>query len=157
MNPMRPAIPARPLSAPPDTRSPADAPGIPAAYLPTTIGRSLKITGDLYAQQDLVLHGQVAGSIDVPDHALTVQQTGRLDGNAFARIVTLAGAMVGDVTASELVEVLPGASLEGNVAAPRVYLDEAATFRGRIDMRRTDAAVRVARYRLQRKVGGEAR
>lgn len=131
--------------------------GIPAAYLPTTIGRSLEVTGDLYAEQDLVLHGHVTGGIDLPNHALTVQDTGRVDGNAFARIVTLAGTMVGDITAIELVEVLPGASLEGNIAAPRVYLDEGATFRGRIDMRRTDAAVSVARYRLQRKVGGDGR
>jgi len=125
--------------------------------MPTTIGESLKVAGDLYAEQDLVLSGHVAGSIDLPNHALTVQETGRLDGSAFARIVSLAGTMVGDVIASELVEVLPGASLEGNIAAPRVYLDEAATFRGRIDMRRTDAAISVARYRLQRKAGGDAK
>jgi cytoskeletal protein CcmA (bactofilin family) len=145
------------LLVPPDSRSTGTATGIPAAYLPTNIGRSLKVTGDVYAEQDLVLHGHVAGSVDLPNHALTVQETGRLDGSAFARIVTLAGAMIGDVTAVELVEILPGASLEGNIAAPRVYLDEAATFRGRIDMRRTDAAVSVARYRLQRKVGGDAK
>jgi cytoskeletal protein CcmA (bactofilin family) len=131
--------------------------GIPAAYVPTTIGRSLEVSGDLYAEQDLVLHGHVAGCIDLPNHALTVQETGRLDGNAFARIVTLAGTMVGDITATELVEVLAGGSLEGNIAAPRVYLDEGATFRGRIDMRRTDAAVSVARYRLQRKAAGDAK
>lgn len=141
---------------PPDTPSGA-ASQIPAAYVPTTIGRNLKVTGDLYAEQDLLLHGHVVGSIDLPNHALTVQQTGRIDGNAFARIVTLAGAMVGDITASELVEVLAGASLQGDIVAPRVYLDEAATYRGRIDMRRTDAAVRVAHYRLQRKAGSDAR
>jgi cytoskeletal protein CcmA (bactofilin family) len=131
--------------------------GIPAAYVPTTIGRSLRVAGDLYAEQDLVLHGQVAGGIDLPNHALTVQQTGRLEGNAFARIVTLSGTMVGDIIATELVEVLGGATLEGNIAAPRVYLDEGATFRGRIDMRRTDAAISVARYRLQRRGAGDSK
>jgi cytoskeletal protein CcmA (bactofilin family) len=145
------------LLAPADARASGPAAGIPAAYLPTTVGRSLTVTGDLYAEQDLVLHGHVVGSLGLPNHALTIENTGRLDGNAFARIVTLSGTMVGDITAIELVEMLPGASLEGNIAAPRVYLDEAATFRGRIDMRRTDAAVSVARYRLQRKGAGDAK
>jgi cytoskeletal protein CcmA (bactofilin family) len=109
------------------------------------------VTGDVFAEQDLILAGRVDGSVDLPNHALTVVKGGRLQGPAFARIVSVAGTIVGDVTASELVEVLPGARIRGDITSPRIYLDEEAAFEGKIDMRRADAAVRVARYRLEQR------
>jgi cytoskeletal protein CcmA (bactofilin family) len=108
------------------------------------------------AEQDLVLAGRVDGSIGMPNHALTVMPGGRLDGPVFARVVVVQGRLAGDITASELVEVLAEAHVEGDITSPRVYLDENASYRGRIDMRRADAAVRVAKYRHERKSGEPA-
>lgn len=122
--------------------------------LPTTISRGVSVTGDVFAEQDVVLAGTIDGSLDLPNHALTVAAGGRLEGPAFARTVSVAGTIRGDVTASELVEILPGARVSGDITAPRVYLDEQARFQGKIDMRRADAAVRVARYRLEQRRTG---
>jgi cytoskeletal protein CcmA (bactofilin family) len=125
-----------------------------APALPTTIARGVLVNGDVFAEQDVVLAGKIDGSLDRPTHALTVSPGGQLEGPAFARIVSVAGTIRGDVTASELVEILPGARVSGDITAPRVYLDEQARFQGKIDMRRADAAVSVARYRLdQRRTG----
>jgi len=120
-------------------------------FIPTNIGPAIRVVGDLYAEQDLILHGRIDGGVDLPNHALSVAQRARLEGPTFARIVSVSGTIVGDITASELVELLPGAVVEGNITAPRLYVDEAAWFRGRVEMKRVDAAVRVARYRLDRK------
>jgi cytoskeletal protein CcmA (bactofilin family) len=125
-------------------------PVTPLPHVPTVLGAKLLVAGEVRAEQDLVLMGRVEGSIGVPNHALTIHDGALLRGPAFARIVTVSGTVVGDITASELVEILPGASVTGDVTAPRIYLDEEATLVGRIDMRRADAAVRVARYRLDR-------
>jgi cytoskeletal protein CcmA (bactofilin family) len=128
----------------------------PSPLPSTTLSRALAVKGDVFAEQDLVLAGKVDGSVDLPNHALTVAQGGRLDGPVFARIVSVSGTISGDVTASELVEILPGARVDGDITTPRIYLDEDAFYQGKIDMRRADAAVRVARYRLeQRKASGQ--
>jgi cytoskeletal protein CcmA (bactofilin family) len=126
-------------------------------FAPADIGPAIRVVGDLYAEQDLVLHGEISGAVDLPDHALSVAGGARLEGPAFARIVSITGTVVGDITASELVEVLPGAIVEGDITAPRIHLDEEARFRGRIEMKRVDAAVRVARYRLERKAADTKR
>ena len=49
--------------------------------------------------------------------------------------VGIAGRVVGDVTASDRVEVAPTGSLEGNVAAPRIVISEGAFFKGRVEMK----------------------
>jgi cytoskeletal protein CcmA (bactofilin family) len=117
--------------------------------MPTTLGAAIAVSGDVFTDQDLVLEGNVTGSVSVPNHALTVVEGGRVAGHVFARVVSVHGTVSGGITASELVEVLAHACVDGDITAPRVYLDEDATYRGRIDMRRADAAVRVARYRLR--------
>jgi len=139
------------------TRGGARVSDLASRFVPTDIGPAIRVVGDLYAEQDLILHGHVNGAVDLPDHALSVAGGARLEGQTFARIVSIAGTVVGDITASELVEVLPGASVEGDITAPRIHLDEGATFRGRIEMKRVDAAVRVARYRLERKAADPKR
>jgi cytoskeletal protein CcmA (bactofilin family) len=144
------------VAGPPDPRG-GGAAAATAALVPTVLGAQLRVVGDVRAEQDLVVLGRIEGSVGVPNHALTLDEGALLRGPAFARIVTVSGTVVGDITASELVEILPGASVTGDVAAPRVYLDENAALSGRIDMRRADAAVRVARYRLERQGESGAR
>jgi hypothetical protein len=51
------------------------------------------------------------------------------------------------------VEFLPSARVSAEVSAPRVVMADGARFGGRIDMKNTEAAVRVARYRLEKKLG----
>ena len=46
----------------------------------------------------------------------------------------IAGKVVGDVSATERVELLPSGSLEGNIRAPKIVIAEGAQFKGSVDM-----------------------
>lgn len=123
-----------------------------ASLRPSTIGQHVTVRGSLFARADLIVEGTVVGDIDLPDHALTVSETGRVTGTVFAKLVDVAGLVSGDITASDRVELLPTSHVTAEVSAPRVLMDEGARFGGRIDMKNSEAAVRVARYRLEKKL-----
>jgi cytoskeletal protein CcmA (bactofilin family) len=46
---------------------------------------------------------------------------------------------VGNITASERVEIKDNGSVDGDLAAPRIAIADGAHFRGSIDMQRTGA------------------
>ena len=56
-----------------------------------------------------------------------------------APVVRIGGRVIGDVTASDRVEVSPSGSLEGNISAPRIVIAEGAFFKGIVDMRKDRA------------------
>lgn len=122
---------------------------------PGRLGPGLAIEGEIVSGEDVILDGQLTGSLDAPDHAVTVGAQATIRGRVFARIVVIAGTVLGDVAATTLIEVARGARVEADLAAPAVSIEEGAFVVGRIDMRRAEAAARVARYRLDR--AGEAR
>ncbi|MCL4847223.1 MAG: polymer-forming cytoskeletal protein [Acidobacteria bacterium] len=119
----------------------------------STIGEHTRVHGEVVADADLIVEGTVIGDMDLPGHALTIAEGGSVTGTVFARLVDVAGTVSGSITASDRVEFLPSARVSAEVSAPRVVLADGARFGGRIDMRNTEAAVRVARYRLDKKLG----
>lgn len=116
---------------------------------PGLIAEGIVISGDVLADEDLIIAGQLDGNINLPDHALTIAPEGRVTGQLFARIITVAGRVSGGVTASDSIEVLEGAVVDGDLTAPKVGIELGASFQGRVEMKRADAAVRVARYRIE--------
>ena len=118
------------------------------------IGASTIIKGEVSASEDLLIDGYVEGKVQMPQHHLTVGPQAWLKADVFARAVTIAGRASGTITASERIEIEAGATVEGEIIAPRVVLIEGAYFKGRVDPNRADAAVRVAQYRIEHKQTG---
>jgi cytoskeletal protein CcmA (bactofilin family) len=116
----------------------------------TRVPQGVIVVGDVAAEEDLLIDGELTGSIDMPAHALTIGEGGRVDARIFARDVTVLGTLVGRITATEIVDVRDGAAVTGEVAAPSVLVADGATVQGRVDTKRVDAAVHVARYRMAR-------
>ena len=98
------------------------------------IGRSIQIDGDLRGEEDLRIEGDVSGTIELPNHSLTIGKKGRIKADAYAKSVIVDGEMNGDLYGSECVSIRANANVEGNVIASRVSLEEGARFKGSIDM-----------------------
>ncbi len=116
----------------------------------THIPAGVTIIGDLAATEDLVIDGEITGSIDMPSNAITIGEAARIDARIFARDVIVLGSLSGRMTATEIIEIREGASVTGELAAPAVVLADGARVQGRVDTKRVDAAVHVARYRMNR-------
>lgn len=97
------------------------------------LGPTLKFKGELTANEDLVIQGQVEGSIKHNSN-LTIGQEGKLKASVEADFVSVEGEVNGDITGTTSVVVLEGANVEGNIFSPAVTLREGATFNGKIDM-----------------------
>jgi len=99
-----------------------------------TIGPSITIRGEVTGDEDLLIQGRVDGSVDLKQHTVTVGRDGQVKAGISARIVTIEGKVEGDLLAEEQVILRSSARVEGDIAAPRVTLEDGATFRGGVDM-----------------------
>ena len=108
-------------------------PAIDERRLTAWIGKSLRIEGRVISAQDLTIEGQVEGTIELGDYALTVGTGAGIKANLVARTITISGAVTGNVTASETVDLRATGSVEGNVAAPRVLMADGAVINGKVD------------------------
>jgi cytoskeletal protein CcmA (bactofilin family) len=101
------------------------------------IGKSVVIKGELSGSEDLTIEGQVEGRIDLRDNVLTIGPNGRIRAEVFAKAVVVLGEVVGNVTASEKVDIRDNGSVDGDITSPRVAIAEGAHFRGSVDMQRS--------------------
>ena len=116
----------------------------------TVMPQASSVVGDVAASEDLLVEGTVSGTIDMPGFALTIAAGARVDARVLARDVTILGHFSGRITATEIIDVREGARVIGEIAAPKVALAEGAEIQARVETRRVDAAVHVARYRMAR-------
>ena len=124
------AEPVRPTAAP----SPAPASAVGDRREPAAVGPSISVVGDLSGDEDLTILGRVEGKIDLPKHSVTIGQSGRVKGDIHARIVSVAGEVRGDLVAGEQIVIRKTATMLGNLAAPRVGLEDGCSFRGSVEM-----------------------
>ncbi len=103
--------------------------------LPTAvIGPKIKFKGELTGEEDLLIQGQVEGSVDLKGNHLTIGSQGVIKANMTAKTITVEGTVEGDINASEHIAVKSGSRVQGNLKAGRVTLEDGAKFRGAIDM-----------------------
>jgi cytoskeletal protein CcmA (bactofilin family) len=108
------------------------------------IGQSVQIKGELSGNEDLTIDGRVDGKILLRDHNLTIGANGRITAEIQAKTVIVVGEVVGNITATDKVEVAPTGQVQGDLRAPRVVLADGSRFKGSIDMERGKQAAAAA-------------
>ena len=108
-----------------------------------TIGKSVVVKGELSGSEDLVVDGEVEGSIALRGQSLTVGSNGRVRANIEARNVILHGRVDGDIHASDRVELRKSASLSGDITTARISIEDGAFFKGTIDIQKAEAAPKI--------------
>jgi cytoskeletal protein CcmA (bactofilin family) len=99
------------------------------------VGRALTVQGRIISSQDLTIDGVVEGTIELGNHGLTIGAGATIKADLVARTVTISGAVTGNVTAAERVELRATGSVDGNIAAPRLVMAEGAVVRGKVEAR----------------------
>lgn len=99
----------------------------------SVLGPTLKFKGDLIADEDLLIQGQVEGSIR-HSSSLTIGEGGHVKADVSAEYIAVEGRVEGDLKGSKCVKVRVSAKIDGNIVSPSVSLVEGATFNGKIDM-----------------------
>ena len=105
-----------------------------------TIGKSVVVKGELSGSEDLVVDGEVEGSIALRGQSLTIGPNGRVRANIEARNVIIHGRVHGDVHCTDRVELRKTASLAGDISTARIAIEDGAFFKGTIDIQKPEAA-----------------
>lgn len=99
----------------------------------SVLGPTLRFKGELSADEDLVIHGQVEGTIG-PTPRVTIGAQAKIKANIHARRVVIEGSVDGDLTADTSVLVRETGTVNGNIQAPSVSIQEGASFNGSVKM-----------------------
>ncbi len=98
------------------------------------IGPRIKINGDVSGEENLVIEGEVAGSVNLKEYRVDVGQSGTVKADITAKVVKVDGTVQGDIEAAEMATISRTGNVRGNIKAPRMTLEDGAKFKGSIDM-----------------------
>ncbi len=105
-----------------------------------SIGQFVVVKGELSAEEDLTVDGQVDGRIQLKRSVLTIGPNGRIKGELRAEKVIVMGKVDGNITATEKI-ILRGTSVvEGDLVAPSVGIAEGAKLQGRVEVQGLQAS-----------------
>ncbi len=96
------------------------------------LGKSVVIKGELSASEDLTLYGQMDGRVILPDHTLTIGPHADIRAEIVAKAVVILGAVTGNVTAAEKVDLRATGSVIGDIVASRFAMADGGQLRGKV-------------------------
>jgi cytoskeletal protein CcmA (bactofilin family) len=114
-----------------------------------TIGKAVKVNGQIHSKEDLFVDGDVEGVLEAPEHRLTIGPNGIVHATIKAREVVALGTIQGNVEAAEKIEIRKEAKLVGDIRTARIIIEDGAYFKGSIDIVKVDqpkAAAAVAKH-----------
>jgi len=103
-----------------------------------TIGKAVKVNGQIFTKEDLYVDGDVEGTIESQDNKVTVGPNGRVQASIRAREVVILGQVQGNVEAADKVDIRKDAKLVGDIISSRISIEDGALFKGSIDIRKPE-------------------
>lgn len=93
------------------------------------LDRGSKIAGKISFEGPAQIDGEVNGEINAKD-SLTIGESAAVTAQIRAVSVCVAGKVSGDIVATQRIELLPSAKLNGNITAPELSIQDGALFEG---------------------------
>ncbi len=105
-----------------------------------TIGKAVKIVGQIHSKEDLFVDGDLEGTVEAPEHKLIIGPNGTLHATIKAREVVVLGTIQGNVEAADKIEIRKEARLVGDIRTARIVIEDGAYFKGSIDIVKPEPA-----------------
>lgn len=109
----------------------------PPAHQTAAIGSSMRIKGDIRTNEELLIDGEVEGSVE-SHSVLTVGPNGNVRANIKAREMIVFGKVQGNVDVVEKIAIREQGSLVGDIRTAGISIDDGAYFKGSIDIVRPE-------------------
>jgi len=103
-----------------------------------TIGKAVKVIGQIFTKEDLYVDGDVEGTIESQENKVTVGPNGRVQASIRAREVVILGQVQGNVEAADKVDIRKEAKLVGDISTSRISIEDGALFKGSIDIKKAE-------------------
>jgi cytoskeletal protein CcmA (bactofilin family) len=105
-----------------------------------TIGKAVKVVGQIFSKEDLYIDGDVEGTVELLEHKVTIGPHGTVHAGIRAREVVALGTIQGNVDATEKIEIRKEAKLIGDIKTARIIIEDGAYFKGSIDIVKPEPA-----------------
>lgn len=99
-----------------------------------SIGKAVKIVGQIFSKEDLFVDGDLEGTVELLEHKLTIGPNGTVHAAIKAREVVALGTIQGNVEAADKIEIRKDAKLVGDIKTARIIIEDGAYFKGSIDI-----------------------
>ncbi|MGE5397523.1 MAG: bactofilin family protein [Chitinophagales bacterium] len=99
----------------------------------TVIAGKTAIKGDINSEGSIRIDGTVDGSLNVKGD-LVIGNQGKVKGNIFVTNILIAGKVEGNVIASDRLEITPTGTINGDVKANVLIVEEGGRLLGNCDM-----------------------
>ena len=119
------------------TQRPGGVEGLPvarAAQPATVIAADVALKGELTAGTEVIIHGQFEGSIARNTKTVIVGKAGRVKALIHADKVIVRGLVEGDIYVDEVVELIDGSKVDGNIFCSCIKVEKGARFNGAVTM-----------------------
>jgi cytoskeletal protein CcmA (bactofilin family) len=126
----------------PQTRTVVSVPpaaGVASARSMAVIGASMEIKGEIRSREELMVEGDVEGSIE-SHSTVTVGPNGKVKANIKAREVAIYGSVRGNIEVAEKIAIREKGSLIGDIKTAGISIDDGSYFKGSIDIVRPEPA-----------------
>ena len=105
-----------------------------------SIGKAVKVVGQIYSKEDLFVDGEVEGTVEALDHKLTIGPHGNMRAGTKAREVAVLGSVQGNIEATDKIEIRKDAKVVGDIKTARIIIEDGAYFKGAIDIVKPEPA-----------------
>jgi cytoskeletal protein CcmA (bactofilin family) len=92
------------------------------------------VKGQIVSREDLVIDGEVEGTVEAHDHRVTVGPNGKVQAGVKAREIVVLGSIQGNVEATDKIDIRKDAKLVGDIKTARIVIEDGAYFKGSIDI-----------------------
>src|ERR1700748_2181503 len=129
-NPPTPPAPPAPAANPTETRKESPVSSMPPTRFEpetrggaATIGKAVKVVGQIFSREDLYVDGEVEGTVEALEHKLTIGPNGTVKATVKAREVVALGNIQGNVEAADKIEIRKDAKLTGDIRTARIIIE----------------------------------
>jgi cytoskeletal protein CcmA (bactofilin family) len=112
--------------------------GVEDRVVLSTIGKAIRIDGEIGGAEDLAFDGELQGIVNVPASSCSFGPNSTVKARVIARSVTLAGDFEGEIFATTSVRLLRTAQVRGRLLSPRISIEEGAMIVGNVDRDKKD-------------------
>lgn len=108
----------------------------PSPAAKAILGKSVVFKGQIESREDLIIEGDVEGTIEMLAHRLIIAASGEVKANVMAREIEVLGSIEGKVEAVDKVYIRKGARFIGDVHSAGIVIEDGGFIKGNIDLSR---------------------
>src|SRR6267378_218738 len=133
---------------PPENKNATQYASNPSTYTPVkgssapleqaSIGRSLVIKGEISGAESLYIDGHIEGTINIPEHRVTIGRNGAVTADINAREVVIMGKVNGNVICSDRLYIRSEGAVTGDVVTQRISVEDGAHLRGSVQVQASE-------------------